>query len=98
MDAEIGAHGHFDAVEHEGLLSDAGRGARRRRREQGVDAGKQFEHPLAIPTPEFLRLGDERGRDHRARDQAVAHRRIEIARALAQAPEMERATFARVIT
>src|SRR5262249_50612697 len=56
VDAEIGAHGKLDAVEHEGLLADGGRGARRRRREHGVDMSKQGEHLLAIPTAEFLRL------------------------------------------
>ena len=47
----------------------------------------------AIPAAEFLRAVDQRRRHHRAGDQAIAHRRIEIVRALAQAVEMQRGAF-----
>ena len=54
---------------------------------------EQLQHLGAIPAAEFLRAVDQRRRDHRAREQAVAHRRIEIIRALAQAIEMQRGAF-----
>ena len=56
---------------------------------------EQLQHLRAIPAAEFLRAVDQRRRDHRARHQAIAHRRIEIVRALAQAIEMQRGAFGR---
>ena len=89
VNAEIGAHRHFDAVEHERLLPDQRRRARRRRRQNGVDLGKQLQHLALIPAAEFLRLDDQRGRQHGARDQPVAHGRVEILRTGAQPLEVQ---------
>jgi hypothetical protein len=93
VDADIGAHRQFDAVEHEIHLAQFRRDARRRRRDDGVDRLEQFEDARAIPAAEFLRAIDQRSRHHRAGDQAIAHRGIEILRALAQAIEMQRGAF-----
>ncbi len=87
--------GSLDAVEHEGHLPEFRRDAGRRRREDHVDRLEQLQHLRAIPAAEFLRAVDQRRRDHRARQQAVAHRRIEIVRPLAQAIEMQRGAFGR---
>ena len=56
---------------------------------------EQREHLFAIPTAEFLRLGNVRRGDHRARDQSIAHGGIEIAPPRAQAAEVKRPAFAR---
>ena len=53
-------------------------------------SANSVEHLLAIPAAEFLRLDHQRGRHHGAGDQPVAHRGIEVARARAQAIEMQR--------
>jgi hypothetical protein len=90
VDTDIGAHRKLDAVEHEGRLPEFWRDAGRCRREDDVDRLEQFQHLRAIPAAEFLRAVDQRCRDHRARQQAVAHRWIEIARTPAQAIEMQR--------
>ncbi len=90
VDADIGAHRQFDAVEHEGRLPEFRRDAGRRRRDDHVDRLEQLQHLRAIPAAEFLRAVDQRRRHHRARQQAVAHRRIEIVRPLAQPVEMQR--------
>src|SRR2546428_659637 len=87
--------GSSTPVEHEGTLADGRRGAWRRRREHGVDVAEQREHLFAIPTAEFLRLGNVRRGDHRARDQSIAHGGIEIAPPRAQAAEVKRPAFAR---
>jgi hypothetical protein len=71
------------------LLSNKRRGARRCRREDGIDAGKQFEHFLTVPAAKFMRFDDQRGRHHRTRDQTIAHRRVIISRTAAQAIEMQ---------
>jgi hypothetical protein len=44
VEAEIGAHRHFDVAEREHLLADQRRRARRRRRQDGVDLGEQLQH------------------------------------------------------
>ena len=95
VNAEIGAQRYFDAVEHEGLLPDQRRRARRRRRQNGVDLGKQLQQLALIPAAEFLRLDDQRGRQHGARDQPVAHRRVEILRTGAQPLEVQASGLAR---
>src|SRR5271168_3676357 len=78
VDAEIGAHRHFGVAEPEGFLTDQRRDARRRRRQNGVDLGKQFQHFGAIPAAEFLRLDNQRRRRHGAGDQPVAYGGIVI--------------------
>ena len=95
VDAEIGAQRKLDTIEDERLLAEQGRGARRRRRYNGVNVGKQRGHLLAITAPEFLRLDHERGGNHCASDQAIAHDRIEIARAPAQPFEVQHTALAR---
>ena len=90
MDADIGAHRQFHAVEHEGLLTDFWGDAGRRRRDDHVDRFENLQHLRAIPAAEFLRAVDERRGNHGAGDQPVTHRRIEIVRPLAQAVEMQR--------
>ena len=89
----IRPHRQFDAVEHEGLLADLGRGAGRGRRQNRVAPLEQFEHALAIPAAEILRLHDRCRRHHGAGDQPVAHGGVEIARLRAQAFEMQRGAF-----
>ena len=54
---------------------------------------EQLQHLGAVPAAEFLRAVDQRRRDHRARQQPVAHRRIEIVRPPAQPIEMQRGAF-----
>ena len=67
MDADIGAHRQFDAVEHEGCLPDFWRDAGRRRGDDHIDRRKDLQHPGAIPAAEFLRAIDQRRGNHRAR-------------------------------
>ena len=95
MDADIGAHRQFDAVEHKVDLTKFGRDAGRGRRQNDVDRLEQLQHLRAVPAAEFLRAIDHRRRDHRARDQAIAHGGIEILRPRAQPVEVKRRAFAR---
>ena len=77
-------------VEHESLLTDQRRAARRRGGEQDVDVAKHFERARAEPAAKFLRLDHPGSRQHRAGDQPVAHVGIEIAGPLAQTIGMQR--------
>ena len=95
VEADIGAHRQLDTVENEIHLSEFWRCAGRSRRDQKIDRIENLHEPGAIPAAEFLRAVDHRRRHHRARDQPVAHRGIEIVRALAQAVEMQRRAFGR---
>ena len=95
VEAEVRAHRQVDAGELEGLLADRGRGARRCRRQDRIDALEQLAHFGLIPAAEFLRLDGERSRHHGGGDETVAHRRIEIVRALAHALEMQARAFDR---
>ena len=67
------------------FLADLRRHAGRRRRDDHIDRLEQLQHLRAIPAAEFLRPVDQGGRHHGAGDQPVAHRRIEIVRALCAA-------------
>ena len=93
MDPDIGAYRQFDAVEHESHLPEFRRDAGRRRRDDDIDRPESFQHLRPIPAAEFLRAVDKGRRHHRAGQQAVTHRRIEIVRALAQPIEMQRGAF-----
>ena len=92
----IGAHRHLDAVEHEGLLADARARCRaspapgwRRRRSNSSSTCSRYQRR------NFCALTTQAARDHGAGDQPVAHGGIEVARACAQAVEMQRGALAR---
>src|SRR5262249_54066579 len=52
IDPEIGPHRKLDAVKHEGLLTDQGRGTRRRGRQNDIDLGEKLKHTRTVPAPE----------------------------------------------
>ena len=63
VDADIGAHRQFDAVEHEGLLPEFWRDAGRRRRDDHIDRFENLQHLRAVPAAKFLRAIDKRCRE-----------------------------------
>ena len=75
-------------------LADFWRDAGCCRREQHVDILEKCDDLVVIPAPEFLRLVHISRRYHRAGEQTIAHRRIEIVRPPPQPFQMQRRAFA----